>query len=85
VQHYPSHIADDFEEKAAHHADHETPCFVLDTKTELRYEEDAEDGCVNGIPRQCWEEMNFSTLQWAGVDCAEIIVKRACSVEGHFE
>lgn len=38
-----SDVAEDFEHKAEEHSDHETPCFVENTQTQVRYYQDGEE------------------------------------------
>lgn len=49
MQLHPGDVAQHFEDQAAHHADHETPCFVVDSQPELGDYAHTEEDCQRDI------------------------------------
>jgi len=73
VQHHSGDVAEDFEHEAADHADHETPCPVVNAQAQMRDQQSGEKDCEEEVGAVSWSVEEGRLCQTAGVECAHVV------------
>ena len=89
VQHDPNCIAEDFEDQTADHADHETPCLVIGSQSDLWEDEDAEDDGEGEVASKRCSVCKGRLSEAAGVESAQragnVKVAVGVWIDGHLD
>lgn len=80
VDHYPPRIPHEFQSKTGDHTNHESPCLIFDAETKLCEKQDTEDGGVDGVSGDGWEEMHVAAFDGAVIYVAIIFYDGTCEV-----